>query len=285
MCQDPGRRGAECTYWAQLRAPVEIGAGPYGARRFFEVTGGELTGERLSGKLLTGGGDWALIGPDGWARLDVRAQIETTDGAGILLTYYGVRPINDVVQQALSAGAGTQYEDHYFRTAPRFETGDSRYGRLNQTVFVSAEHLRPVLVVEYEVFRVNECLGLTAAALRGLCRRGNANPPHSEGTRLHSQPRTQPSPRTPSRRPPFRSAASLGGGVALKGEPCQLHTCRASWVLLRRGCEPGWPCFADASVGLARSRVADTLLMLQGVHQASPTTVLAATVLGRPRGG
>jgi hypothetical protein len=143
----------ECTYWAQLKAPLEIG-GPYGARHFFEVTGGDLTGERLRGRLLTGGGDWALIGPDGWGRLDVRAQIETNDGARILLTYYGLLSVNDVVQQALSAGAGTQYEDHYFRTTPRFETGDPRYAWLNQTVFVAAGHLRSGLVVEYEVFRV-----------------------------------------------------------------------------------------------------------------------------------
>ncbi len=90
----------------------------------------------------------------GWVRLDVRAQIETNDGARIVLTSYGLPSINDVVQQALSAGAGTQYEDHYSRTTPRFETGDPRYAWLSETVFVAAGHLQPGLVVEYEVFRV-----------------------------------------------------------------------------------------------------------------------------------
>jgi uncharacterized protein DUF3237 len=144
----------ECTYWAQLKPPVEMGQGPYGARSFFEVTEGEVSGERLNGKLLTGGGDWALIGPDGWARLDVRAQIETTNGARILLCYYGVLPLNEAMQQALRTAGGTEYGDHYFRTSPRFETGDPSYAWLNQTVFVGAGHLRPDLVVEYEVFRV-----------------------------------------------------------------------------------------------------------------------------------
>ena len=31
----------------------------------FEVIDGEVTGERISGRLLTGGGDWLLVAPDG----------------------------------------------------------------------------------------------------------------------------------------------------------------------------------------------------------------------------
>jgi hypothetical protein len=144
----------ECSYRASLKPPVDFGQGPYGTRNFFEVTGGDVTGERLNGKLLTGGGDWALIGPDGWGRLDVRAHIETLDGARILLTYYGVLQLNEAVQQAMASGAGTEFTDHYFRAAPRFETGDSRYAWLNQTVFMSAGRLRPGLVAEYDVYRV-----------------------------------------------------------------------------------------------------------------------------------
>ena len=144
----------ECTYRASLKPPVDLGPGPYGTRSFFEVIGGEMTGDRLNGKVLPGGGDWALIGPDGWGRLDVRAQIETVDGARILLTYYGVLQLNDAVQQALATAGATEYRDHYFRTTPRFETGDSRYAWLNQTAFVARGHLRPGLVVEYEVYRV-----------------------------------------------------------------------------------------------------------------------------------
>jgi hypothetical protein len=144
----------ECTYRASLKPPLEIGQGPYGTRSFFEVTGGEVQGERLNGKLLTGGGDWALIGPDAWARLDVRAQIETVDGARILLTYYGVLQLNEAMQRAMATAGGTEYVDHYFRTTPRYETGDPRYEWLNQTVFVGVGHLLPGLVVEYEVYRV-----------------------------------------------------------------------------------------------------------------------------------
>ena len=65
----------ECTFSATLKPPLPIGAGPIGMRMYYEITGGDVTGERLRGKLL-GGGEWALIGPDGFLRVDVRAQVE-----------------------------------------------------------------------------------------------------------------------------------------------------------------------------------------------------------------
>jgi len=52
------------TLFGSLKPPVEIGAGPFGTRRYFEVSGGKVEGERLNGKVLAGGGDWLLVGPD-----------------------------------------------------------------------------------------------------------------------------------------------------------------------------------------------------------------------------
>ena len=76
----------EFTYHATLKPPVIVGPGPYGTRLFFEVTGGRAEGARLKGTLLTGGGDWLLVGPDGWGRLDVRAQVVTDDGVVIYVS-------------------------------------------------------------------------------------------------------------------------------------------------------------------------------------------------------
>jgi hypothetical protein len=143
----------EFTYHANLKAPVVIGAGPYGTRLFYEITGGRVEGARINGTVLTGGGDWLLVGPDGWGRLDVRAQFLTDDGAAIYCAYYGVVEMNATVQQAGAAGTGTDYGDQYFRTTPRFETGDPRYAWLNQTLFVGEGRLRPG-GVEYKVCRV-----------------------------------------------------------------------------------------------------------------------------------
>ncbi len=144
----------EFTYHATLKEPVNVGAGPYGMRLVYEVTGGSFEGKRLKGKVLTGGCDWLLVGPDGWGRLDVRAQLLTDDGAAIYLSYYGILEMNDKVQRATATGNGTDYGDQYFRTNPRFETGDPRYAWLNQTLFVGEGHIRPGLTVEYRVYRV-----------------------------------------------------------------------------------------------------------------------------------
>ena len=143
----------ECTYYATLKEPVAVGPGPFGNRLVFEVTGGRVEGGRINGNLLTGGGDWLLVGTDGWGRLDVRGQLLTDDGAAIYISYFGVLEMNDKVQQAVGGGSGTDYGDQYFRTNPRFETGDPRYAWLNQTVFVAEGRVRPGQV-EYKVYRV-----------------------------------------------------------------------------------------------------------------------------------
>ena len=143
----------EFTYHATLKEPVVVGQGPYGTRLVYEVTGGSFEGARLRGKVLTGGADWLLVGPDGWGRLDVRAQFLTDDGAAIYLVYYGVLEMNEAVQRATTEGSGTDYGDQYFRTHPRFETGDPRYSWLNQTLFVAEGRVLPH-AVEYNVYRV-----------------------------------------------------------------------------------------------------------------------------------
>jgi len=144
----------EFSYRASLKAPLAVGAGPYGTRLVVEVTGGDIEGKRIKGTFLTGGGDWLLVGPDGWGRLDVRAQIVTDDGAAIYLQYFGILEMNAKVQAALAdTSASTDYGDQYFRTSPRFETGDARYAWMNQSMFVGEGRLRPGRVVEYTVYR------------------------------------------------------------------------------------------------------------------------------------
>ena len=144
----------EFDYYAMLKPPVEIG-GPTGTRMFFEVTGeGHLEGERIKARVLTGGGDWLLMGNDGRGRLDIRAQIETDDGAVVYVEYHGILEMNDAVQQAMATASGTDFGDQYFRTTPRFQTGDERYAWLNESVFVAEGRIYPGFGVEYRVYRV-----------------------------------------------------------------------------------------------------------------------------------
>lgn len=122
---------------------------------FFDAIEGVVEGQRTKGKFVGGGGDWLLVGDDGYGRLDVRAQIETDDNALIYLQYFGLVEMNPNMQTAMGAGGSTDFRDRYFRTAPRFETGDARYAWLNQSVFLGEGRLYPGFGVEYRVYRVS----------------------------------------------------------------------------------------------------------------------------------
>jgi len=144
----------EFTLTARLAAAVPVGPGPFGVRRIREVLGGEVTGERIQGRVGTGGADWVLVGPDGWGRLDVRLTIHTHDGAHLYVQYLGVIEYNDAARAANAGERSSDYGDHYFRTAPRLETGDERYEWVNRTLWVADGRLHPGPVVEYRVHRV-----------------------------------------------------------------------------------------------------------------------------------
>lgn len=142
----------EFTFRATLKPPLPIGAGPVGTRMYYELNGGEVVGKRLSGA-VRGGGEWALIGPDGYLRVDVRAQIETNDGAFLYVQYFGLLEMNAAVQNAIETQTGTEFTDQYFYINPRFETGDARYSWLNTTFFIGEGRIIPGLGVEYRVWR------------------------------------------------------------------------------------------------------------------------------------
>jgi hypothetical protein len=144
----------ELQYYADLSI-VDVGPGPFGQRTIANVTGGELSGDRLKGATVGAGADWLLVGPDGFGRLDVRFTFQTPDGALIYVQYLGVVEITEGMAAVLAGGdRPTDYGDQYFFTTPRMETGDERYAWVNQTVFVGEGRLLPGPRVEYRVYRV-----------------------------------------------------------------------------------------------------------------------------------
>lgn len=144
----------EATYHVMLKPLVDFGAGPSGHRLFAEAIGGAITGRRLTGTLGSGGGDWLCLGPDGFARIDVRLQIQTDDGASIYLQYPGLLSANDAVAAAIRDGTQTDFPDQYLRVSPCFETADPRYAWLTQSLFLAAGHFIAGFGIEYDVFRV-----------------------------------------------------------------------------------------------------------------------------------
>jgi hypothetical protein len=144
----------EFTFTARLAESVPVGPGPFGNRRIREVLGGTVSGERIAGVVGTGGADWILTGEDGYGRLDVRLTINTDDGAHLYVQYFGVIEYNEAARAANAGTRSSDYSEHYFRTAPRIETGDQRYAWVNRTMFVGEGRLHPGPVVEYRVYRV-----------------------------------------------------------------------------------------------------------------------------------
>lgn len=142
----------EFTLSAMLNPPLPVGNAPMGTRMFYGIIDGKVEGDRLRGRVVTGG-EWALIGPDGILRVDVRLQIETHDGAHIYIQYLGLLEMNEKVQQATTHGTGTEFTDQYFYTNPRLESGDPRYAWVNSTFFVGQGRILPGLGVEYKVWR------------------------------------------------------------------------------------------------------------------------------------
>lgn len=130
-----------------------LGDTPNGNRRIARVRGGEFKGKDLHGKVHDGGGDWLLMRPDGVLTLDVRITLETSDGALIFMTYWGLRHGPDAVMDRLNSGQEVDPSEYYFRITPRFETGDDRYSWLNQLVAVGSGHRLPSGPV-YEIFKV-----------------------------------------------------------------------------------------------------------------------------------
>lgn len=79
------------SYNATLTQPEIIGPVPDVIRANVYVTGGEVwtpEGTKI-GKVKGGGGDWLTIRSDNKGFLDVRATVETNDGALLYVTYNG----------------------------------------------------------------------------------------------------------------------------------------------------------------------------------------------------
>lgn len=139
------------TVHADLKPPVDVGQGPLGARRIFDVTGGTFEGPRLRGVLLASGADWLRVGSDGVGRLDVRCTLRTDDDAHIYAHYPGIFDFSSVLEK-LGRGEPTEFGDAYFMTTPLYETGDQRYAWLNRIVAIAEGRAGPNWV-EYRVYQ------------------------------------------------------------------------------------------------------------------------------------
>ncbi|MGB8435958.1 MAG: DUF3237 domain-containing protein [Burkholderiales bacterium] len=138
MAFDPPRPQLEYLFRASVAVavPRALGKTPLGERRIIDITGGEVSGPKLAGRILPGGADWQIIRTDGVAVLEARYTIEATDGALVYVQNFGYRHGPAEVLAQLFKGEDVDPARYYFRGAPVFETSAPALDWLNRTIAV-----------------------------------------------------------------------------------------------------------------------------------------------------
>ena len=124
----------------EVKAPSIVGATPGHDRRIGEIAGGRFEGERLRGKILSGGSDWQSLRADGATTLNVRLVMQTDEGELIAMTYLGVRHGPKEVLDRIARGEQVNPSEYYMRATPYFETASQTCGWLNRVVTVAYGH-------------------------------------------------------------------------------------------------------------------------------------------------
>jgi hypothetical protein len=127
-----------------VTAPFPVGPSSWGTRLIFPVVGddGTVKGPRINAKIHPFGADWGLIRADDCFDLDVRAVLETDDGAFIHTDYRGV--VDMTKAQADQFRAGDLPAGLTLYTTPRFETSHEKYQWLTRTQVVARGGVEPV---------------------------------------------------------------------------------------------------------------------------------------------
>jgi hypothetical protein len=136
------------TITAEIGGVTSAGDIGHGVRRIIPITGGEVRGEGVNGKVCAFGADFQIIRPNELIELEARYAFETDDGAVVYVENRGIRfgPLD--LLQKLKRGEPVDPGLIYFRTVPRFETGSEKYRWLMEHLFVgsAARHADRVVI-------------------------------------------------------------------------------------------------------------------------------------------
>jgi hypothetical protein len=130
-----------------LAPPVNCGPIQSGFRRIIAITGGEVSGPHLVGKVLPIGADWNVAFRNGTSHISARYLIETEDGVVISLLNEGIARISSENIESIAQGNPADPEGWYVRTHPQFEAPDGPYEWLNTSMFFCS--MDPVISPEF----------------------------------------------------------------------------------------------------------------------------------------
>ena len=131
--------------------PHDLGAIGGAIQRMIPILGGRVSGDRLDGEVLPGGGDWQTVRTDGTIELCARYLIRAADGTILSITNSGYRHGPPDVLARLAAGEAVDPALYYFRTTPRFDVAtDSAHAWLGRTVMLcSAERRSSEVLLDF----------------------------------------------------------------------------------------------------------------------------------------
>lgn len=136
-----------------VAAPIEIGDTGAGLRRLIPITGGEIVGPAMRGKVLSGGADFQLVRPDHVAELDARYALELDDGTRVFVANRALRRASPEITGKLVRGEPVDPALVYFRCSPAFEVAAGRWRWLAESFFVGTGARRPDRV-EISIYRL-----------------------------------------------------------------------------------------------------------------------------------
>ncbi|MBX3276728.1 MAG: DUF3237 domain-containing protein [Acidobacteria bacterium] len=142
------------SYTADLeKIPEVIGQTPDGILINFYVTGGTISGPKLSGTLTHGGGDWYTLREDGVGISNVRATFQTDDGALIYTDYIGIMDLGP--DGAANFAKGQVANIVPLKTTPRYHTAHPQYAWLNRLQCLGVGQVdHTAMTVSYDVYAV-----------------------------------------------------------------------------------------------------------------------------------
>ena len=136
------------TVTAEIGGVTSAGDIGHGVRRIIPITGGEVRGEGVNGKVRAFGADFQIIRPNELIELEAKYAFETEDGAVVYVENKGIRfgPID--LLQKLKRGEPVDPKLIYFRTVPKFETGAEEDRWLMEDLFIgsAARHADRVVI-------------------------------------------------------------------------------------------------------------------------------------------
>src|SRR3954452_23176931 len=141
------------TITAQIGGVTLGGDIGHGVRRIIPITGGEVRGESVNGKVCAFGADFQIIRPNELIELEAKYAFETDAAAVFYVENKGLRFGPVELLQKLKRGEPVDPALIYFRTVPRFETGAAKYRWLMENLFIAsaARHADRVVIDVHQV--------------------------------------------------------------------------------------------------------------------------------------